>query len=83
MTAIEVIRELLKSNSITQTTLARSLNLKPGTLSARLAPERVSSLSVSLLNQMAHCIGYKLVLVPAGIKTPGYELDDGLDDPLD
>lgn len=83
MDAVHAMRDILEAQGVTYSDFAKTLGLKKGTLTARLAPERASSLSVSTLNQMARVVGYKVVLMPAAVKTSGFELDDGLGDPLE
>lgn len=82
MDSVHAMRDILAQQGVSQAEFARTLGLKKGTLTARLAPERASSLSVATLNQMCRVVGYKVVLIPAAVKAPGFELDDGLEDPL-
>ena len=79
MKAVTAVREIAKNNGVALKEIAASLSLKEGTLAARLAPDRKSSLAVDTLNEIVNVLGYKLVLMPAGVKTPGYEIDDGLE----
>lgn len=82
MKAINAVRDIMTRNSISIKQLSESLDITPHTLQARIDLKRASSLSIDRLNAICRQLGYKVVIAPAAVRTPGYELDDGLEDPL-
>jgi DNA-binding Xre family transcriptional regulator len=82
MNAISAVRTIMRNNKITIKELSEALGMSQHALQARLSHTRKSSLSLDNINVICQQLGYKMVIMPAAIRTNGYELDDGLEDPL-
>ena len=80
MNAINAVREIMRKNSITLKSLGEALGLPQRTIQARLDLKRNSSPSINPLLAMCRQLGYKIVILPAAVRTPGYELDDGMEE---
>ena len=85
MTAKQVIAHVMKTDGWTQPALVEALknfgqNMTVQSLNERLSTRRSSSLNAANMNAMLRALGYKVVVMPADMRTPdgGFEIDDGL-----
>lgn len=91
MQAKMIIRHIMNTLGWKQGQLVESLKEQYGqvltvqSLNERLSTRRSSGLNTANFNTMLHVLGYKVVVMPIGMKTPpsGFELDDGLTPPVE
>ena len=75
MKATESIKEIMKSQGVTQSVMAKRINAKTqAVISMRLQQD---NLSIKAANEMLRMLGYKIVFMPDTQRTPtdSYEVE--------
>lgn len=74
MKTSDAIREVMKTEKVTQRALCGRLNLPPTTLSGRLSQDNIS---IDKLNEMLRVLDYKIVILPRDARIPegGIEIE--------
>ena len=74
MNKTEAIKHILIDQRLTQTAVAKRMGVATNTLVMRIQRDNIG---VSALTEILKALDYKLVIMPANVKTPkdGYEIE--------
>jgi DNA-binding Lrp family transcriptional regulator len=78
MTSKEIVKEIMKEQSVSNAEMAEKLSITPAALWDRLNnTKNAKDLSVTTLNDMLRALGYKIQIVPRESRVPdkGYKVE--------
>lgn len=78
MTSKEIVKEIMKEQSLSNAAMAEKLSITPAALWDRLNnTKNAKDLSVATLNDMLRALGYKIQIVPRDSRVPdkGYKVE--------
>ncbi len=70
MTGREVLNTIMQASDLSQSELARQLNITPAALWDRINTKKTTNISTAVLSEMLTLLGYNLVAVPEGTPLP-------------